>query len=147
MALRSEPAVTVPITGPRSRAVAAPQRMGKRLGVPAPGCEVSRIWPLRLVVMASRVLAASQNAKGPSPTKPNERPPTNTYSGVKPARLQGVAGRAPLILRCFSAWPGQAQLTRRGAWPGGGAAPAHGGPGPGGAGSGPSLLVLTPRQC
>src|ERR1044071_6597294 len=106
MALRSEPAVTVPITGPRSRAVAAPQRMGKRPGVPAPGCEVSRIWPLRLVVMASRVLAAPQNAKGPSPTKPNERPPNEDLfwgetgpfargsrtSAVDSAVLFGLAG-------------------------------------------------------
>src|SRR5215471_1051284 len=112
MALRSEPAVTVPTTGPRSRAVAAPQRMGKRLGAPAPGCEVSRIWPLRLVVIdLSRTLAASQNAKGPSPTKPNERPPTNAYSVVKPACLQGVNGRAPLILRHFSAVAAERRLT------------------------------------
>src|SRR5215510_9623910 len=69
MALRSEPAVTVPITGPRSRALAAPQWIGKRLGVPAPGWEVSRIWPVRLMVMApcpkaNRPLADACRTKG-----------------------------------------------------------------------------------
>src|SRR5262245_57174830 len=42
------------MTGPRSRADAAPQWMGKRPGVPAPGCEVSRICPLRLLLMVRR---------------------------------------------------------------------------------------------
>ena len=40
------PALTVAITGPRSAAVGAPQRSGKRAGPREPGCEVSRIWPL-----------------------------------------------------------------------------------------------------
>ena len=38
------PGFTVPTTGPRSRAVAAPQRIGKRVATPPrPGCEVRRI--------------------------------------------------------------------------------------------------------
>ena len=39
---------TVPITGPRSRAVGAPQWIGKRTFAPGSGCEVRRIWSVRL---------------------------------------------------------------------------------------------------
>src|SRR5436190_16638855 len=50
MPLRSTPALTVPTIGPRSRAEAAPQRIGKRVGVPLrPGWEVRRMWPERLL--------------------------------------------------------------------------------------------------
>jgi biotin carboxylase len=50
MPLRSTPALTVPTIGPRSRAVAAPQAIGKRVGAPPrPGWDVSRIWPERLL--------------------------------------------------------------------------------------------------
>src|SRR5215217_497038 len=45
MALRSVPAFGVATTGPRSRAVGAPQVRGKRGAAPACGCEVRRIWP------------------------------------------------------------------------------------------------------
>src|SRR6202040_1682216 len=84
------------------------QRIGKRLGVPAPGCEVSRIWPLRLVVMAvSRASPASQRIskmqKAPRRREPNERPPTSPYFGGKAVALQGVTYPGILILRRFLA--------------------------------------------
>src|SRR5580692_5091802 len=109
MALRSEAAVTVPMTGPRSRAVGAPQRMGKRLGVPAPGCEVSRICPLRLVLMAvsrpCRVSTRLKMQKGPSPT-PAERKGLQRVLilGWKRRGCKGLDARGPhvsLILRDF----------------------------------------------
>ena len=40
-------AVADPITGPRSFAVGAPQRIGRRKGAPAPGWDVKRMWPMR----------------------------------------------------------------------------------------------------
>src|ERR1035438_7990909 len=48
MTLRSCGRDTVPITGPRSRALAAPQRIGKLSLAPGAGCEVIRIWSTRL---------------------------------------------------------------------------------------------------
>src|SRR5262245_54510043 len=68
MALRSDPALAVATTGPRSRAVLAFQRMGKRLGVPAPGCEVSRMWDVLLADMAV-AFAASRIEKALSPAR------------------------------------------------------------------------------
>src|SRR5207302_875789 len=91
MALRSEPAVTVPITGPRSRTLGAPQRIGKRLGVPAPGWEVSRIWLPRFVLITlSRTLPRLEMQKAPRRLEPNERPPTRTNFGPKAACWQGL---------------------------------------------------------
>src|SRR5579871_4177921 len=48
MTLRSCGRETVPITGPRSRAVAAPHRIGKLSLPPGAGCEVIRMWSTRL---------------------------------------------------------------------------------------------------
>src|SRR5882757_11403498 len=48
MTLRSWGRETVPITGPRSRALAAPQAIGKLSLAPGAGCEVMRIWSTRL---------------------------------------------------------------------------------------------------
>src|SRR6202022_1191079 len=48
MTLRSCGRDTVPITGPRSRALAAPQAIGKLSSPPGAGCEVMRIWSTRL---------------------------------------------------------------------------------------------------
>src|SRR5438876_6181364 len=58
MALRSGPALTVAITGPRSSAVGAPQWIGKREGAPAPGCEVRRMWDERFMKCADRASEA-----------------------------------------------------------------------------------------
>src|ERR1035441_5665451 len=43
--LRCARAVIEPITGPRARAVAAPQWIGNRWGLPPAECDVRRIWP------------------------------------------------------------------------------------------------------
>src|ERR1700733_2082178 len=48
MTLRSCGRDTVPMTGPRSRALSAPQWIGKCTFAPGSGCDVSRIWSLRL---------------------------------------------------------------------------------------------------
>src|SRR4030088_1115711 len=54
MTLRSCGRDTVPMIGPRSRAVGAPQLIGKRCLAPGAGCEVRRIWSVRLeTVMAA----------------------------------------------------------------------------------------------
>ena len=53
--LRSWGRDTVPITGPRSRALAAPQAIGKLSLAPGAGCEVMRIWSTRL----ERVIATN----------------------------------------------------------------------------------------
>ena len=51
MTLRSAGLVTEPITGPRSRGSAAPQRIGKRVAaVPGSGWDVSRICVVRFGV-------------------------------------------------------------------------------------------------
>src|SRR4051812_18428106 len=70
------PALTVPTTGPRSCAEAALQWIGKRVATPVrPGCEVSRIWPVRLVfVMCSAARGRSKSNKPPARLLPNERP-------------------------------------------------------------------------
>ena len=44
MTLRWPGVVTVPMTGPRSAAVAAPQRIGSGLPPADPGCEVRTMW-------------------------------------------------------------------------------------------------------
>ena len=53
--LRSCGRDTVPITGPRSRALAAPQAIGNLSLAPGAGCEVMRIWSTRL----ERVIATN----------------------------------------------------------------------------------------
>src|SRR4051794_36071997 len=54
------------MTGPRSRAVAAPQTMGKRAFAPGSGCDVRRICSVRL----ERFIAISLNDVGaPLPTR------------------------------------------------------------------------------
>src|SRR5260221_13627325 len=74
MALRSGPALTVAITGPRSRAVGAPQWIGKWDTAPAPGWEVRRMCVLRFM-----------NVRGKAPPK------TKASRTVLPARgLQTV---------------------------------------------------------
>src|SRR5882762_8856020 len=55
MTLRSCGRDTVPITGPRSRALGAPQAIGKLSLAPGAGCEVMRIWSTRL----ERVIATN----------------------------------------------------------------------------------------
>jgi hypothetical protein len=55
--------------GPRSRAVAAPQLMGNRFA-PGAGCDVSRMWSVRL----DRVIARyPQNGDGPPNDGPKRR--------------------------------------------------------------------------
>ena len=61
MTLRSAGRDTVPMMGPRSRAVAAPQAIGNRGLAPGAGWEVRRIWSVRL----GRVIAG--------PKKPTAR--------------------------------------------------------------------------
>src|ERR1700733_12359296 len=62
MTLRSCGRDTVPITGPRSRALAAPQSIGKVCLAPGAGCEVRRIWSIRL----ERVIVTDpRNGDGP----------------------------------------------------------------------------------
>src|SRR5262245_39574589 len=47
MTLRSCGRETVPMMGPRSRGLAAPQLIGKRGLAPGAGCEVRRMWSAR----------------------------------------------------------------------------------------------------
>src|SRR3954467_7399369 len=60
MTLRSPGRETVAMTGPRSRAVAAPQTMGKRAFAPGSGCDVRRICSVRF----EPVIAISLNDVG-----------------------------------------------------------------------------------
>src|SRR5215203_1339724 len=63
MTLRSAAFVTEPITGPRSRGVAAPQRIGKRAAaVPGSGCEVSRMWVWRFDVVIGHSQCGTEKA-------------------------------------------------------------------------------------
>src|SRR5262249_35841074 len=94
MALRFAAAVTVPITGPRSRAVGAPQRIGKRGGARLPGWEVSLICPVPLLMavrspllrLAEKQKALNRRGVGRKASKSN--------NGVKRPILQGLT--APL---------------------------------------------------
>src|SRR3954468_14103787 len=66
MTLRPPGRETVAMTGPRSRAVAAPQTIGKRALAPGSGCDVRRICSVRL----EPVIAISLNDVGaPLPTR------------------------------------------------------------------------------
>src|SRR6267154_484647 len=61
MTFRSCGRDTVPMIGPRSRALAAPQAIGKLSLAPGAGCEVMRIWSTRF----DRVIAGPLNGDGP----------------------------------------------------------------------------------
>ena len=61
MTLRSCGRDTVPMIGPRSRAVPAPHATGKRGLAPGAGCEVRRMWSMRFIW----VIADPQNVNGP----------------------------------------------------------------------------------
>ena len=68
MTLRSAGRDTVPMMGPRSRAVAAPQAMGKRGLAPGAGCEVRRIWSVRFGrVIAGPKKPMARRCDGPHP--------------------------------------------------------------------------------
>ena len=58
MTLRSSGRETVATTGPRSRAVGAPQAIGNRGFAPGAGWDVSRIWSVRL----GRVIAVPKKS-------------------------------------------------------------------------------------
>src|SRR5262245_61048584 len=95
-------AVTVPMTGPRSRALGAPQRIGKRGGAPLPGCEVRRICPVSLL-MAIRGAGRAEKQKAFSSGTPDERLQSGIMGGKR--RFCKVPARA--ILGQFGAhrWP------------------------------------------
>src|SRR6266850_6572966 len=91
MALRSTPAFTVPTTGPRARADAAPHWIGKRVATPArPGWEVSRMWPVRLLfVIDSCGFNRPKSNKPPARHLPNERPQLiDLNMGRKPLKIK-----------------------------------------------------------
>src|ERR1700680_3803513 len=78
MTLRSSGRETVAMTGPRSRAVGAPQPIGNRGFAPGAGWEVSRIWSVRL----GRVIAVPKKS-----TARHDDGPTR--------QLRQTIGRAP----------------------------------------------------
>src|SRR5436190_22440518 len=66
MTLRSSGRETVATTGPRSRAVGAPQAIGNRGFAPGAGWEVSRIWSVRLGrVIAVPKMPTARHYDGP----------------------------------------------------------------------------------
>ena len=67
IALRSAGLATLPMTGPRLNGSEAPQRMGKRTGACAPGCEVRRIWVERFVLMLRAALPKPTGAPKGAP--------------------------------------------------------------------------------
>ena len=70
--LRRPSCETVPMIGPRSRAVGAPQWIGKRIFAPGSGCEVRRIWSGRFGVFIAVVLSSPEK----SPTARRNDGPT-----------------------------------------------------------------------
>src|SRR5438128_2408537 len=87
MTLRSCGRDTVPMIGPRSRAVAAPHTMGKRGFAPGAGCDVSRIWSVRL----GRVIAGPKKPTARRFDGPN---PHGCQSIVRPRRMPSMLARA-----------------------------------------------------
>src|SRR4051812_42736989 len=108
MTLRSAGLVTDPITGPRSAGEAAPQRIGNRAApVPGSGCEVNRIWVLRLSVL----MAAFQTSKTPrAPRGRRRRGPSCTVM-VTPAFRNVNAG--PEDTRMATRWASDPARSRR----------------------------------
>ena len=77
---------TVPITGPRSRALAAPQWIGKSSLAPGAGCEVIRIWSTRLervIAMDPETATARLSRRAWSLTIKLKAPPAERSSIVK----------------------------------------------------------------
>src|SRR5947209_7273346 len=88
MTLRSSGRETVATTGPRSRAVGAPQTIGNRGFAPGAGWEVSRIWSVRL----GRVIAVPKK----STARHYDGPPRQLCQTIlrAPARMPNkLAGR------------------------------------------------------
>src|SRR5438132_1270060 len=80
LALRSGGRDTVPMIGPRSRAVGAPQWIGKRCFAPGSGCEVSRIWSGRFDLF---IEVDPQKLDGP-PRRRADSPVFDCFNGARP---------------------------------------------------------------
>src|ERR1700680_268978 len=89
MTLRSSGRETVAMTGPRSRAVGAPQEIGNRGFAPGAGWEVSRIWSVRL----GRVIAVPKKSTArrcDGPHRQRFQTITRAPAGCPKSSLKGI---------------------------------------------------------
>ena len=80
-------ALTVPMIGPRSRAVGAPQWIGWRSGPRWPGCDVSRIWLSLFVDM--QIAPQKQKALSGRPGRVASKKQYNACSDFVEGRARG----------------------------------------------------------
>ena len=101
MTLRSCGRDTVPITGPRSRALAAPQLIGNVCLAPGAGCEVRRIWSIRF-----EPVIATDPRNGDGPPKQTGPVTNDGINGAATAARTNIAISQPntTAIRVLLSW-------------------------------------------